>query len=238
MLQASSVAQAAQTVGGVLSSSQEEVVLQLLLAAFLGGLVGWERELHEKAAGLRTNLLICVGAALFTQLSAHVSSLGSLQTPADPTRIASQIVSGIGFLGAGAIIQSRAQVTGLTTAATIWIVAAIGMGVGGGAYLEATLATAVVLLALTTLGLLERKTTLGWVRLRVEVTLSDEPGTLERLKNSMGELGLSVKLRDASRDPEASERSFSFMTRVSRKTLPDTLDRLLDHPYVRAVHPQ
>ncbi|MBA2245639.1 MAG: MgtC/SapB family protein, partial [Gemmatimonadetes bacterium] len=110
---------------------------RLLLAAVLGGVIGLERELSGKPAGLRTNLLICVGAALLMDLSIAVAALANLPNEqagaifrADPARIAAQIVSGIGFLGAGTILQARGNIIGLTTAATIWVVAAIGMAVG------------------------------------------------------------------------------------------------------------
>lgn len=126
----------------------------LILAAVLGGSVGLERERSGKPAGLRTNMLICVGAALLTELSFLVAESG-VGTVSDPGRIAAQIVSGIGFLGAGTIIQSRVGVTGLTTAATLWVVAAIGMAVGAGAYVEAVGATTLVVLALLVLGGLE-----------------------------------------------------------------------------------
>ncbi len=106
------------------------VGLQILSALFLGGCVGYDREKKMKAAGLKTNILICIGACLYTTMSfVHMQNAGG--TP-DPNRVASQIVSGIGFLGAGAIIQGRDHVIGLTTAATIWVVAAIGYTVGIG----------------------------------------------------------------------------------------------------------
>ncbi len=128
-----------------------DLLLRLSLAVVLGGAVGLERELQRKAAGLRTNILICVGAALFTELSIAMSSASG-----DPARIAAQIVTGVGFLGAGTIIQARGIVTGLTTAATMWLVAAIGMAVGFGALLEATGATLLVLLVLSVLRPIER----------------------------------------------------------------------------------
>lgn len=127
----------------------------LLLAAVLGGAIGWEREYANKPAGLRTNILICIGAALISDLSQQVA--GSAGWPADPGRIAAQIVSGIGFLGAGTIIQSRGNVTGLTTAATLWVVAGIGMAVGFGALVEAAGATVLVLIALIPLRWIEHK---------------------------------------------------------------------------------
>ena len=129
------------------------VLLRLAVAAGLGGAIGFERELRERQAGLRTHLVVSVGSALFTIVSAYgfrefLVSGGSV-VRADPTRIAAQIVSGIGFLGAGAIIRQGLSVRGLTTAATLWLVAAIGMASGAGYYDGAVIAT---LGALITLG--------------------------------------------------------------------------------------
>lgn len=118
----------------------------LLLAAILGGAIGWEREHAGKPAGLRTNILICIGATLLTDLSVRAASMATGQ--ADPGRIAAQIVTGMGFLGAGTIIQGQRMVTGLTTAATLWIVAAIGMAIGFGALVEAIGTTVLVLVTL------------------------------------------------------------------------------------------
>jgi putative Mg2+ transporter-C (MgtC) family protein len=116
-----------------------EVLLRLFVAAALGGLIGLERELRERQAGLRTHLLVCVGSALFTLVSAYGFSDWGVRV--DPTRIAAQIVTGIGFLGAGAIIRQGLSVRGLTTAATLWLVAAIGMAVGAGYWEGAVIAT-------------------------------------------------------------------------------------------------
>jgi putative Mg2+ transporter-C (MgtC) family protein len=127
-------------------------LLRISIAAGLGGAVGLERELREREAGLRTHLVVCVGSALFTLVSAYgfhdflVNGGGLVRT--DPTRIAAQIVSGIGFLGAGAIIRQGLSVRGLTTAATLWLVAAIGMASGAGYYSAALIATAAGLLTL------------------------------------------------------------------------------------------
>ena len=132
---------------------------RLLLAAVLGGLIGLERELKAKPAGLRTTILICVGATLFTELSLDLALLatrGGEALRADPARLAAQIIPGIGFIGAGAILHGRNKVSGLTTAATLWVVTAIGIGVGSGAYVEAIGATVMVLGTLLALGRLER----------------------------------------------------------------------------------
>jgi putative Mg2+ transporter-C (MgtC) family protein len=128
------------------------VLLRLSVAAALGGAIGMERELRERQAGLRTHLVVCVGSALFTIVSAYgfheflVNGGSVVRT--DPTRIAAQIVSGIGFLGAGAIIRQGLSVRGLTTAATLWLVAAIGMATGAGYYSAALITTGLAILTL------------------------------------------------------------------------------------------
>jgi putative Mg2+ transporter-C (MgtC) family protein len=130
----------------------DESLLRLSLAAVLGGLIGVERELREREAGLRTHLLVSLGSALFTIVGAYgfheFLDSGANVVRADPTRIAAQIVTGIGFLGAGAIIRQGLSVRGLTTAATLWVVAAVGLACGAGYYSTAVITTALVLLAL------------------------------------------------------------------------------------------
>ena len=132
--------------------SSAEVIFRIALAAGLGGAIGLERELRDRDAGLRTHLLVSVGAALFTMVSAYAWTDWRFSTEEglvfDPTRIAAQIVTGIGFLGAGAIIRQGLSVKGLTTAATLWVVAAIGMAAGVGYYEAALVTTALVLLTL------------------------------------------------------------------------------------------
>lgn len=126
------------------------VLLRLGIAAGLGAAIGFERELRERQAGLRTHLVVCLGSALFTLVSAYgfEDFFTATGTRIDPTRIAAQIVSGIGFLGAGAIIRQGLSVRGLTTAATLWLVAAIGMAAGAGYYSGAVIATVGALLTL------------------------------------------------------------------------------------------
>jgi putative Mg2+ transporter-C (MgtC) family protein len=127
-------------------------LVRLALAVLLGGAIGFERELRDREAGLRTHMLVCLGSALFTIVSAYGFSeflvSGDPVIRADPTRIAAQIVTGIGFLGAGAIIRQGVSVRGLTTAATLWVAAAIGMAAGAGYYSGAIIATVVTLIAL------------------------------------------------------------------------------------------
>jgi putative Mg2+ transporter-C (MgtC) family protein len=138
-----------------------ENAVRLLIAALLAGTIGLEREVHFKAAGFRTHMLVGVGAALFTILSR--TAFGA---SADQSRVAAQIVTGIGFLGAGAIFKEGATVRGLTTAAGLWTVAAIGMAAGAGSLLLAVMATAVVLLVLFGLRIID-----GFLGARLESRL-------------------------------------------------------------------
>jgi putative Mg2+ transporter-C (MgtC) family protein len=158
--------------------SHWEVLLRLAVAAALGGAVGLERELRERQAGLRTHLVVCVGAAVFTLVSAYGFTAGP-GARIDPTRIAAQIVSGIGFLGAGAIIRQGLSVRGLTTAATLWLVAAIGMASGAGYWSAAIIATAGALLTLGPLRIVAYRLTSRFrpetERLLVEVPAGGSP---------------------------------------------------------------
>src|SRR5436190_10071139 len=128
-------------------------IVRLVLAGILGGIIGLERELKHKPAGLRTNMFICFGSAMFTILSSELAG----EFSGDHTRIAAQIIPGIGFIGAGSILHSRGSVSGLTTAATLFVVASVGMAVGGGLYLPAVFATMVIFLTLEVLGYLETR---------------------------------------------------------------------------------
>jgi putative Mg2+ transporter-C (MgtC) family protein len=138
---------------------------RLVVAAILGGLIGLEREFKHRAAGLRTNMFICFGAAMFTLLSERLAG-----GPSDAARIAAQIIPGIGFIGAGSILHTRGLTTGLTTAATIFVVASVGMAAGGGLYLTATFATGLVLLALFALGHVEETFNIKLLMTSYEVT--------------------------------------------------------------------
>src|SRR5205809_441958 len=140
----------------LLADLLSKTMLRLMLAACLGGIIGLERELKRRPAGLRTNMFICFGAAMFTILSEEIASgFGG-----DHTRIAAQIIPGIGFIGAGSILHSKNGVSGLTTAATLFVVASIGMACGGGLYLPAIFATMLIFLGLQVLGWLERQLSL------------------------------------------------------------------------------
>ncbi len=146
---------------GIVSSS----ITRLLMAAILGGLIGLERESKHRAAGLRTNMFICFGAAMFTLLSQRLAGV-----PSDAARIAAQIIPGIGFIGAGSILHTRGITSGLTTAATIFVVASVGMAAGGGLYVTAFFGTALVLGSLFFLGYAEANFNIKLLLFSYEVT--------------------------------------------------------------------
>jgi len=127
----------------IFSSPEQEMVIRIVIAAFLGAVIGYERARAKKPAGIRTHLLVCMGAALFT-----VISIWGFVGNADPSRIAAGVVVGVGFLGAGTILRQERGVAGLTTAATIWAVAAVGVAMGAGLYVVGAVAAVMVPLAL------------------------------------------------------------------------------------------
>ena len=136
--------------------SDQEVVLRLLLAVLFSGLIGLEREVSGRAAGFRTHILVCVGSTLVMLTAMHLVDLYRGVASIDPGRVAAQVVSGIGFLGAGTIIQIRDSVRGLTTAAGLWAAAGIGLAVGSGFYIGAVATTAIVLVVLFLLSRVEQ----------------------------------------------------------------------------------
>lgn len=132
-----------------------EIMQRLILAVVLGGLIGLERELRRCTAGLRTHILVAMGSCLIMLISLYVFDIYKDKVAGDPARIAAGVITGIGFLGAGAIIRSGADIRGLTTAASLWIVAAVGLGVGCGFYLGSTFAAIIAFLVLFVLRYLE-----------------------------------------------------------------------------------
>jgi putative Mg2+ transporter-C (MgtC) family protein len=180
--------------GGILSST----LARLVVAAILGGIIGLERELRHKPAGLRTNMFICFGSAMFTILSRELAG-----TEADSARIAAQIIPGIGFIGAGSILHARGSVTGLTTAATLFVVASVGMAAGGGLYLTACFATAMILIALALLGRLESAYELRTMVSTYEVTGRSVDSMLRELNRILDDEKLTMqRVHLASSEPD------------------------------------
>ncbi len=197
-------------------------LVRLLIAAALGSAIGLERELRHKAAGLRTNMFICFGSALFTILS----EVFAQHWGGDHTRIAAQIIPGIGFIGAGSILHSRGGVSGLTTAATIFVVASIGMATGGGLYVLALFATIILLLGLLILGKVESRFHLKPLTIAYEVIGEDAESILSEVNKALEEQQHSMQDVQIGRTDhtyrvqftvEASEREQEQLMRMLRQ---------------------
>ncbi len=184
-----------------------EIALRLILSVVLGGVIGFERERHNRPAGFRTHILVCSGSALIMMVSAYgfTGQMGE-GFLADPGRIAAGVVTGIGFLGAGTILQQRGSVRGLTTAATIWVVSGVGLAAGVGFYLGATLTTVFVLVSLLLLRKVESalfsRNRLNSLRIRA----IDQPGLLGCIGAELGQRMVNIR-RSEIGDPEIDERS-------------------------------
>ena len=208
-----------------------DVLVQLGLAVLLGGAIGLERELAGKPAGLRTNILICVGAMLFTLMSVRLAFEGPGH--GDPTRVAAQIATGVGFIGAGTILHARGAVTGLTSAATIWVVAAIGIAVGSGAYVDALQTTALVMVVLYGLGYVERFAGRHSTRSHVLIHARPEPQALEELEILVRRAGVEIERTESRR--ENVDLVVELDLRGPRRLHEQAMISILHHPLVRTV---
>jgi putative Mg2+ transporter-C (MgtC) family protein len=191
-----------------------EIALRLFLAVVLGGLIGLERESHNRPAGFRTHILVCAGSALIMMVSAYgfTGQIGE-GFEADPGRIAAGVVTGIGFLGAGTIIQQRGSVRGLTTAATIWVVSGVGLAAGIGFYLGATVTTFFVLISLL---LLRRFEYAYFTRRRLKhlhIRAVDKPGLLGRVGAVLGAMMVNIR-RSELGDPEEAEDNADTIIKI------------------------
>jgi len=203
---------------------------RLLVACLLGGAIGLERELNRKAAGVRTNLLICMGAAMFTILSAVLAGDGIV----DKSRVASNIVQGVGFLGAGLILHNRSRVSGLTSAATVFVVASIGMACGAGQYAAAATAALIVIVALRLVGLLERRASLKSFSLIYEARGGDQTAMLTSILDAMDKAG--ERLANVERDAIGNLQRVSFVLTATQKQHERLRGKLLDEPAIQALH--
>ena len=184
--------------------SDWELCFRLLLSCVMGGFIGYERQSRRKSAGLRTNMLVCLGSCLIMVLSQDMYQQVEGKTNADPARLAAQVVSGIGFLGAGAIMKEGLTVTGLTTAACLWVVAGVGLAIGGGFYVGAIITGLLGFIALGRLSRLD-----DWVdqekRLYLIIHTIDRPGQLMQINNYVDKMQLKVKSIKVKADEDEME---------------------------------
>jgi len=212
-----------------------DLMLQIGLAALLGGAIGLERELGGKPAGLRTNILICIGSVLYTHLSLAMltGSTGTIPPGTDTTRVAAQIVTGVGFIGAGTILHARGAVVGLTSAATIWVVAAIGVALGSGYYLEGVGTTLAVVIVLAGLGRVEKVVERHSLTSTISIHARPGPTVVEDLETAVRRMGLDI-LKVANRQ-ENVDLVIEFELRGSKRLYDQAIVTLLHHDHVRTV---
>ncbi|MBV6522493.1 MAG: Protein SapB [Gemmatimonadaceae bacterium] len=205
-----------------------EVVVRLLMAALLGSAVGLERERLLWVAGLRTHMLVCVGSALVMLVSAFgfADVLGQPNVVLDPSRVAAQVVSGIGFLGAGTILLRNDVIHGLTTAASLWTVAAIGLAVGGGLYVPAVAATVLILLILVGLKPLENRLHADRRKLR-SLRVEIDPSRIDRdaIEATLQRGSVKVRQMDSITSPNRDHRTLQFLLTADSS---EELERLSD----------
>src|SRR5690242_7936087 len=201
-----------------------EIAGKLLLSAALGGAVGFERELHRKAAGLRTSMLICMGSCFFMIISA----IAATHPEDDHTRIAAQIIAGIGFLCAGVILRERGNIVGLTTAAMVWATAAVGMAVGTGMYVTAIFTTILILLALAALGWAEGRFGLKTRLITFRLTAADGDPVMKQARQIFQDMKATVQHSELRR--MGTESVMEFDVDVTQPQEQEVLRRLSGLP--------
>lgn len=195
------------------------ILLKFVMAVVLGALIGVEREYKNRPAGLRTNILVCVGAALVQIISIDIFNTYAGQTNLDPGRLGAQVISGIGFLGAGTIIREGASVKGLTTAAGLWVVACIGLAIGNGSYLPAVLGALFSYLTLKTLKSVENKVAIKAPYMEVELQMENKPGQVGKIGQIMGNMDVNI------RNIELKESTGDIIRMVLSLKLPTSEDK-------------
>ncbi len=192
-------------------------LFRLFLSFVLGGLIGLEREWHRQSAGLRTHIVISIGSTLLTLLSIYIPQTFTHFEGGDPARIAAQIVSGIGFLGGGAIFRLGANVRGLTTAASIWVAAGIGMAAGAGMYAAAVIGTGVILFALFVMIPFEKKLFPSLFLRSLEITMNGEKINMDKISPILEKEGITIKSLDVSQSFEEKTVRMRLVVRVPEK---------------------
>ncbi len=218
--------------------SNTEILLRLVAAAALGSLIGFERERLLWAAGIRTHMLVCVGSCLIMIVSAFgfADVLGQEHTVLDPSRVAAQVVSGIGFLGAGSILARGEIVKGLTTAASIWTVAAIGLAIGGGLYFAGIASTIVILIILAGVKPLEEAYRARNQTCQFRITAEQGALTLDDLRQTLDVRAAQIKrFVVEKRNEDGSEELLVLLNKVSSQDIAAFRVKLNDLTAVRAV---
>lgn len=207
-----------------------QIFIRLLLAFVAGGLIGYQREKAEKPAGLRTHILVCIGSALITLVSIY----GFGKMGADPSRIVAQIVSGIGFLGAGTIFRFGPSVKGLTTAASLWAICGVGIAIGVGLYFAALLSVLFIMAVLALLELFEQRLRTKGAHL-IRVLILDTPGAIGRIGEKLGGMEVNIKNIKMLRERENLMRCYLWLDLPAHLSLTMVLGALQEMNIVQEV---
>ncbi|ABR47413.1 MgtC/SapB transporter [Alkaliphilus metalliredigens QYMF] len=195
--------------------STQEVAGRLLLAVVLGGLIGVERESVRRGAGFRTHILVCIGSTLVMLISIFIFETYRHQANLDPARLGAQVISGIGFLGAGTIIKEGFSIKGLTTAASLWAIASIGLALGIGFYSGAIMSTLIIYIALKVFPMLEWLIPDQRKYLAIELLLINQPGQIGKITDLLGKNGISIT--NISMDMDTDESETAILTLQLKK---------------------
>ncbi|NQU87915.1 MAG: MgtC/SapB family protein [Mariniphaga sp.] len=196
----------------------ETALIRLLFSFIVGTIIGIEREAHNQPAGLRTHVLICIGATLIMLLSIYIPQTFTSLQVADPGRIAAQVVSGIGFLGAGAILRFGADVKGLTTAASIWTIAAVGLAIGAGMYVVSAIAVLAILFALTIMDVFEKRIFKERFLKKVVLMVKKKNSDINIYKTLFKEMDVKVTSSGFERNISEATDKLTFIVGITRKT--------------------
>ncbi len=209
---------------------------RLVVSFFIGMLIGIEREAHDQPAGLRTHILISIGSTMVMLISIYIPQTFTGFQNGDPGRIAAQVVSGIGFLGAGAILKFGADVKGLTTAASIWAMAALGLAVGAGMYVIGATGAVVILFALTAMNLFEKRLFKGRTVREIELHVKKKDSDIQNIKNGLEKHGIRVFETGFERDINEATDKVVFLVGVTRKMdIGHLSDILWEHPGIVSI---
>jgi len=215
--------------------SEVQIILRVLVGAVLGAVVGFERERQDQPAGLRTHMILVIGATLAMVLSVNLGYLYARPgTPADPARLAAQVISGIGFLGAGAILRYGFTVKGLTTATSLWTMAIVGMAVGAGYYLIGVVTTALMLVVLAVLNIIENRFVRTSVSRFISIEASYRKGVVKSVRHIVQEFSDSLSSFTIQKQVKNKRIRMQVVARVPRdQTLEELIEALSDVDGVR-----
>jgi putative Mg2+ transporter-C (MgtC) family protein len=217
--------------------SFNEILIRLLLGALVGGMIGYERQIHGRPAGLRTHILVCIASVLVMIVSEYYHYLGTMDSSyvrVDPGRIAAGAITGVGFIGAGVVLKTGLTIQGLTTAASIWVISAIGLSLGAGLYTAGLVTSLITIATLTTLRVAERK--MSKLSSRFLTVTVDETAREEDITSLITKAGLKIDNTDYESFPDAEKRVFHFTVMLHREeSIKSLFDKLSSMKSVKRV---